>query len=295
MVPQDGRMTTMTEHQIERPDGRTVAVRVQGPEDGPVVVLCQPAPGSRVLDPDPGATTAAGVRLVSLDRPGYGRSTPVPGGAVPSIPGAADDVAAALEHLGIGRAAVAGWSAGGRIALALAARRPELVSAVAVAATPAPQEDVPWIPPEHLALLDSLRGDPGAATGVLTGVFAEMAAMPPEEAAALVSGGPADEAVLAADPGLRDRLAAMLAEAMAQGAVGMAADIVSYTIVDWGFDPAAVAAPTTLVYGDADAVAGPAHGEWYASRVPGADLRVVAGAGHLVGITAWGEVLTALG
>ena len=288
-------MTTMTEHQIERPDGRTVTVRAQGPEDGPVVVLCHPAPGSRQLDPDPAATAAAGVRLVSLDRPGYGRSTPVPDGAVPGIPGAADDVAAALDHLGVARAAVAGWSAGGRIGLALAARRPELVGAVAVVATPAPQEDVPWIPPEHLALLDGLREDPAGATGVLTGVFAEMAAMPPEAAASLVSAGPADEAVLAADPGVRDRLAAMLGEALAQGAVGMAADIVSYTIVDWGFDPAAVVAPTTLVYGDADAVAGPAHGEWYAGRVPGADLRVVAGAGHLVGVTAWGEVLAALG
>jgi pimeloyl-ACP methyl ester carboxylesterase len=288
-------MTTITEHQIQRPDGRTVAVRAQGPDDGPVVVLCHPAPGSRMLDPDPAATAAAGVRLVSVDRPGYGGSTPVPDGAVPSIPGAADDVGAALDHLGVGRAAVAGWSAGGRIALALAARRPELVRSVAVVATPAPQDDVPWIPPEHLALLDPLREDPAGATAVLTGVFAEMAAMPPEAAAALVSGGPADEAVLAADPGVRDRLAAMLGEALAQGAVGMAADIVSYTIVDWGFDPAAVAAPTTLVYGDADAVAGPAHGEWYAGRVPGADLRVVGGAGHLVGVTAWREVLAALG
>ena len=162
-------------------------------------------------------------------------------------------------------------------------------------ATPAPQDEVPWIPPEHLALLDPLRQDPAGATAVLTGVFAEMAAMPPEAAAALVSAGPADEAVLASDPGVRDRLVAMLGEALAQGAVGMAADIVSYTIVDWGFDPAAVAAPTTLAYGDADAVAGPAHGAWYAGRVPGADLRVVVGAGHLVGVTAWGEVLAALG
>lgn len=288
-------MTTITEHQIERPDGRSVAVRAQGPEDGPVVVLCHPAPGSRTLDPDPAATAAAGVRLVSLDRPGYGGSTPVPDGAVPSIPGAADDVAAALDHLGVGRAAVAGWSAGGRIALGLAARRPEMVRSVAVVATPAPQDEVPWIPPEHLALLDPLREDLAGATAVLTGVFAEMAAMPPEAAAALISGGPTDEAVLAADPGVRDRLAAMLGEALAQGAVGMAADIVSYTIVDWGFDPAVVAAPTTLVYGEADGVAGPAHGEWYAGRVPGADLRVVAGAGHLVGVTAWGEVLAALG
>ncbi|HEX8804059.1 MAG TPA: hypothetical protein VF743_07690 [Acidimicrobiales bacterium] len=61
-----------------------------------------------------------------------------------------------------------------------------------------------------------------------------------------------------------------------------------------GFDPAAVGAPTTAVYAADDVNVGPAHGEWYAARVPGADLRVVPGAGHLVCLTAWEDVLAAL-
>jgi pimeloyl-ACP methyl ester carboxylesterase len=74
----------------------------------------------------------------------------------------------------------------------------------------------------------------------------------------------------------------------------MAADIVSYTVVPWGFDPAAVGAPTTAIYGDADEIVTPAHGGWYTARVPGSTLRVVPGAGHLVALTAWADVLAAV-
>ncbi|HEX7277507.1 MAG TPA: alpha/beta fold hydrolase, partial [Acidimicrobiales bacterium] len=94
-----------------------------GPPGGPVVVLCHPAPGSSHLDPDPEATAAAGVRLVGVDRAGYGGSPPPPAGSVPNIAGYADDVVAVLDRLAIDRpVAVAGWSAGGRVALAVAAR-----------------------------------------------------------------------------------------------------------------------------------------------------------------------------
>src|SRR5690606_34787919 len=110
----------------------------------------------------------------------------------------------------------------------------------------------------------------------------------------MVGAGPADEAVLAADPGRAQRLGAMVAESFAQGAVGMAADIVSYTVVPWGFDPGAVGARTTAFYGDADVIVPPAHGEWYASRVPSAELRRVPGAGHLLAVTAWADILAAV-
>jgi pimeloyl-ACP methyl ester carboxylesterase len=281
----------MTEHRIERPDGRTVAVHDAGDPAGPVVVLCHPAPGSRLLDPDPAATAAAGVRLVGVDRPGYGASTPIPGGTVPTIPAFADDVAAVLDALGAGSAALVGWSAGGRVALAVAARRPDLARAVALVGTPAPHDDVPWIPAPYLAQIDGLRPDPGHAAEVLARALAPTA--DPHAVGALAA-GQADEEALCADPSRRARLEGMLAGAYVQRAAGVAADIVSYTVADWGFDPGAVAAPTTAVYGDADEIVTPAHGEWYARQVPGAELRTVPGQGHLVAMTRWGEVLAAV-
>src|SRR5919106_868863 len=46
-----------------------------------VVVLCHSAPGAGIFDPDPVQTRARNVRLLSVDRPGYGGSHPVAAGA----------------------------------------------------------------------------------------------------------------------------------------------------------------------------------------------------------------------
>lgn len=70
-------------------------------------------------------------RVLRYDRRGYGRSSPHPG------PFSMDEQIADLVHLLAGRAAVIiGHSYGGNVALATAARHPELVSGVAVYETP---------------------------------------------------------------------------------------------------------------------------------------------------------------
>lgn len=72
--------------------------------------------------------TTSGYRVLILSRPGYGRTPPSTG----TTPAAFADVTADLcRHLGIERiAAVVGISAGGRTALAMAARHPHLVERV---------------------------------------------------------------------------------------------------------------------------------------------------------------------
>ncbi|MET0458491.1 MAG: alpha/beta hydrolase [Ilumatobacteraceae bacterium] len=272
-------------------DGRTVVADVTGPDDGPVVVLFHAAPGSRQFDPDPVATAAAGVRLVVVDRPGYGGSDPLAAGTIPTITRYADDAAAVLDELGVTDAVLAGWSAGGRGAAAVAARRPELAAALLIVATPAPDDEVPWVPEEQRQAITMMKGDPAAAVGQMVEMLGAMA--DPAEVVASVAAGPADGAVLDGDDDLRQRLIAMAATAVAQGSIGVAADIVSYTVADWGFDPLSIGAPTTAVYGGADPVVSPAHGEWWAAQIPSAELVVVPDAGHLVITAAWPLVLAA--
>jgi pimeloyl-ACP methyl ester carboxylesterase len=75
---------------------------------------------------------AARVRLVTVDRPGYGRSAPSDNGRL------AADAGGLADHLGLGRFAVVGWSGGGQFALAVTAGLQDWVSAVALLGTPAP-------------------------------------------------------------------------------------------------------------------------------------------------------------
>lgn len=107
----------------------------------------------------------------------------------------------------------------------------------------------------------------------------------------LVGSGDADSAVLVL-PGVGDRLRGMLDAALEQGAAGMVADIAGYTLAPWGFDPGAVTAEVLLVYGEADAVAGPEHGTWWHGALPKATLEVIPDVGHLLVVPCWERVLS---
>ena len=69
------------------------------------------------------AVAAAGLRLVTLSRPGYGASTPrpLPTDRAPAYADDVPDTLAVLAHLGLERVLCAGWSGGGPRALACAA------------------------------------------------------------------------------------------------------------------------------------------------------------------------------
>jgi pimeloyl-ACP methyl ester carboxylesterase len=283
--------------------GRRIAVELTSTRalwpasDERLVVFCHSAPGAGRFDPDPAQTRAAKTTLLAVDRPGYGRSDPVPTGRWGTVASAADDIAAVLDNIGVEQVGVVGWSAGGRVALALAARRPDLVDRVAVIATPAPDEAVPWIDPRQREQLDHLRElPPEMAHEELARSLAGLIPSDPfsDEALWLLAAeGTSDKAALRS-PGVRNRLGEMLRAAFAQGAAGLAADIVGYCLQPWGFDPEAVEAQTLLLYGSRDPVAGPAHARWWQERLPNARLEVAPDAGHLVLLPMWSRALSHL-
>jgi pimeloyl-ACP methyl ester carboxylesterase len=262
-----------------------------------LVVFCHSAPGAGSFDPDPAQTKASKATLLTVDRPGYGRSDPIPAGRWSTVACAADDIAAVLDNIGVEQVGVVGWSAGGRVALALAARRPDLVDRVAVIATPAPDEAVPWIDPrqrEELQRLGTLA--PEDVHDELARSLA--AAIPPDpfsdEALWLLAAeGTSDKAALRS-PGVRNRLGEMLRAAFAQGATGLAADIAGYCLQPWGFEPEEVEAKTLLLYGSRDPVAGLAHARWWQERIPDVRLEVAPDAGHLVLLPMWSRALSHL-
>ncbi|HEX2273742.1 MAG TPA: alpha/beta hydrolase [Acidimicrobiales bacterium] len=274
-------------------DQRRIAFHRQPTEDRPVVVFFHPAPGSGVFTLPTGAEDFA---VVGVDRPGYGWSDPMPDGRWATVGSAADDAAAVLGALGVTRATAIGWSAGGRVALALAARHPEAVEAVVVVATPAPHEEVPWVPAPQYESLMSMRGDPADAVHArLVGQLQVMTPADPrsDEALALLARSPADDRALD-DDDLRAGFGDMLEVAFRQGVVGLAQDIAGFMLQPWGFEWGAVGARTLLVHGQNDPLAGPQHGEWWQSALPNAELTTVTGAGHISVIRQWEAAVRAV-
>lgn len=76
-------------------------------------------------------------RVVRLDNRGYGRSPALPADHPWRFDNLVADVVALVRHLGIPRAHLAGAKIGGTVALAVAARHPDLVGRLAVLGGPA--------------------------------------------------------------------------------------------------------------------------------------------------------------
>lgn len=109
-------------------DGRALAYAELGDRCGAPLLLLHGTPGSRVtaaLLHDSAA--AAGVRLVAVDRPGYGRSDPLPGMTFLSY---AADVGQLLDALRLSRVTLAAVSGGGGYALGCAHRIPDRLHSV---------------------------------------------------------------------------------------------------------------------------------------------------------------------
>lgn len=189
------------------------------------------------------ARVLEGTDALAVHLPGFG-STPPP----PEVWGSveyADHLAAALA--GSGPYVVVGHSFGGRVAVRLAVRHPELVRSLVltgvplVRATPAPQ------PRASLRLAKRLH-----AAHLLPASVVDRLRR---------SGGSAD--YRAADGVMRGVLVRVVGE-------------------DYREDLARVTVPVRLVWGEADDAAPLAGARLAAEAVPGATLDVVPGAGHLL-------------
>jgi pimeloyl-ACP methyl ester carboxylesterase len=261
-------------------DGRALAYEDFGDRDGAPVLLFHGAPGSRLFHPG----DVAGVRLVTFDRPGYGGSTPHDDRTLTST---AADAVAVLDQLGIDAFGVVGWSGGGPFAVATAYAYPSRVTKLAIVSAPGPLDEVPgaWdaLGPYQRPTAEMARRERHRSARAVGRHMQPYLANP----ARFVGG----EGVVRGPGGAM--LVAQVTEALRQGTVGMAADMIAMWL-PWGFRLAAVAVPTTVFHGALDP-----HNEtdatYYAQAIPGASLTVWPDEGHLGVITRWPEIVAAVG
>lgn len=189
----------------------------------------------------------AEVNVYFLDLPGHGRSS---GRGRDSVAGYADVIAGFVERRALSRVILFGHSLGGGIALELALRHPAWLEAVVLVGAGARLKVLP-------ELLGKLETDfPAAVALICQSLFG------PETPAALVE-----------------------------------AERQRYLSVDWrlihgdftacnGFDAmerlSQVGVPALIVTGSLDALTPVKYGQFLKDHIPGAQLAVIPGAGHLV-------------
>lgn len=271
---------------VQTSDGRTLAYAQIGDPDGNPGFVLHGTPGSRLdgRHPDPARVAAAGLRVITYDRPGYGRSTRHPGRAVVDC---VADVAAIADALGIERFVVTGGSGGGPHALAVAARLPERVIRAACNVSGAPYDapDLDWfegMDPENVKEFgwavegeETLVRELGKeADGLLSRLDADPATLLGE-----FQLSQADQTVLR-DQIVRERLRKSFREAVAFGIWGWVDDDLAF-VKQWGFEVQEIQVPVQVRYGATDVLVPAAHGKWLARHVPNATVIVDHEAGHL--------------
>ena len=141
-------------------DGRTLAFAEWGDPEAPSLFFFHGGPGSRVWPIERTGTTRP-VRLITVDRPGYGRSDPHAGAAVATW---GEDLAELADRLSLERFAVAAWSMGGPFALAVAARFPARVTRVGLVSMsrvpPDEGDALELLPPPLREKLEEARTEP---------------------------------------------------------------------------------------------------------------------------------------
>lgn len=282
----------MTHLHITLSDHRSLAYTDTGDRSGTPILYMHGLPSCRLSHPDEAVSRSLGARVITPDRPGFGRSDPRVGR---SLLDWADDVAELADALSLDRFAVAGVSGGGPLALACARTLGDRVTAAAVlggsgpTTAPGALEGMAferragyWLArntPGLFRVVAAWRGDPRRDPEAFYRIYTR-------------HNPPSDQAILSR-PEVKERYMASYAEATRQGLDAFVWEV-QLVSRDWGFELSDVEVPVGIWHGAEDNSTPVGMARAMARDIPGAELRIVEGIGHMLVAAHWDDVVRSL-
>jgi pimeloyl-ACP methyl ester carboxylesterase len=277
-------------------DGRRLSFAEYGSPRGPAVVWMHGTPGARRQVPLEARDYAEekGIRIIGVDRPGIGSSTPH---QYPHILDWTEDLALLLDALAIDQVRLIGLSGGGPYVLAGGSALPDRVLGVGVLGGVAPTRgaDAAQGGPIQLAVrlapfLSAGRVPIGVA---LTGIIRVVKPLAGHAIDLYAAVQPAGDRNLLSRPEFK----AMFVDDLLNGSrfqtSAPVADLVLFTR-EWGFALADVQVPVRWWHGDDDHIVPLRHGQHCVDRLPDATMTTVPGESHLGGLGMARKVLDEL-
>jgi pimeloyl-ACP methyl ester carboxylesterase len=267
-----------------------------GDPQGRAVFWLHGTPGARRQIPTEARAfaTRQNIRLIGIDRPGIGSSTPY---QYENVLGFTDDLRTIADTLGIDRFAVIGLSGGGPYTLATAAAMPERVVMAAALGGVAPLIGEDGISSGLMELAKIARPIIEVAdtpirwvAGSLIKVSAPFGSTALDLYARISPDG--DRNLLS-----RPEFKAMFLDDLLNGSRKQMsapfADVVVFAR-DWGFPLDQVKVPVRWWHGDRDHIIPFAHGQHVVAHLPDAELYALPGESHLAGLGYAQEILATL-
>jgi pimeloyl-ACP methyl ester carboxylesterase len=259
-----------------RTDGRNVGWAEYGDPAGRPVVLLHGTPGSRLAHPD--LEALSGHRVITLDRPGYGRSQAP---ARPTLLDTADAVADLMTSLAYERFGVIGFSGGAPYALACGARLPDRVTGVVAAGMTGPDRELGTLPGRQRVLVWWLRALPPLGRRYVHRAAAGYDAVAHQRELVAAGGDP-----------YMDRSEESNVESARQGVTGLVADWLATDIHRWGFRLRDVRPPVLIWAGRGDPGRAVPDAPLMAARLPRAEVRIADDVAHTPSPSDWRTMLT---
>ena len=222
---------------------------------GPVVLFLHGFPLSSAMWSEQVDALCDGFRCLTFDFRGLGAS-PV-AGALSTMDLLAKDAVALLDALKVPQAAVVGCSMGGYIALAMHARAPERIAALVLSDTRAASDTAEG----------KLAREATAKAVELSGTRVLVEGMLPK----LVAAGASAE--------LKGRIEKLILATPDAGAAAVLRGLAQRA--DFSKRLGTIACPTLVLCGDEDVLIPPPESEKLAQGIPNAELKLIAGAGHV--------------
>jgi pimeloyl-ACP methyl ester carboxylesterase len=277
-------------------NGRKLGVSEYGDPLGKPLFYFHGCPGSRLEGGlTHGTALALGLRVICIDRPGYGLSPMERRRALADWP---NDVQALSRILGLGPFGVLGVSGGGPYAAACAAALPDQVVVAGLVCSMAPLECCPvtrgmW--PLIRGLFWMAKNAP-EITRIMLRIAGRMILINPSGALSLLrvlAPSPDDQALASRD--VREVLSESLREALRQSTDGAAFDLLLYQR-PWNVSLEAIRVPVLLWHGEKDVTVPVEMGRYLARTIPGCKAFFHAREGHIsLAVQRMEEILSALG
>jgi len=279
-------------------DGRGLAYAEWGDLRGPPLLFFHGTPHSRLWCPDEEATQAAGVHLVAVDRPGFGRSDLQPGRRLTDWPG---NVAELADALGIDRFAVAGFSGGGPYAAACAALIGDRVTRAGLVCAsthllrerPGALEELDDEDRRDFELVE--REDRETAARKIAAEWEEWTRSMAEQPERFFAPYPVTDQNrwFREDPARTTPFLKAVGEALRQGPAGIAWERV-VAFEPYPLQLEEISVDVHLWHGELDLVIPRAAAEFLAARIPNCMVTIWPSEGHIAIARHWDEILTVL-
>ena len=275
-------------------DGRVLGYAEYGDLSGFPVFFFHGTPGSKAFHPPLDVTHRMSVRLICVERPGYGESTFQTNRRLLDW---GKDIASLADALKLDRFAISGHSGGGPHTLACAHALPDRVTAAAILSgagpvdTPGATEGMIWL---NWFGFTFGRYMPWWFARQLTGyLFREQVADPTKAIDHDEAIRPKVDNDILNTPDIRETCIQSDIGAYAQGTLGLAWDVRLITR-PWGFKLEDIKVPVYLWHGTADNSTTMKMVRYMARKIPNCKATICEGEAHMLLIPHWEEVLTAL-